>query len=236
MKPVCLITGAGGRLGNALCNEMADEYDIIAVYRRTIPNCDSQLVRSIGYPKVPDKKNSGIYCVQADLTNIEDLRRLVEVSIAKFGQIDVVINSAADLKFHGKLIELFQADDYPESQLQLNAIVPFRLISMVYDYCWKDASDENLRWNRNVINVSSMSGLNAYSGGQAFYSASKAALNMLTLHLSNELSPYSVRANVVCPGRFMDNFTMGPVIESIKALMVNSATGTIVTVLPISPK
>jgi NAD(P)-dependent dehydrogenase (short-subunit alcohol dehydrogenase family) len=233
MKPVCLITGAGGRLGNALCQALVNEFDIIATYNKTLPKLDSQLVRAVSLPTdtTVHPTTEPIFCIQADLTKREDIRRLVEVSLAKYNRIDVVINSAADLKFHGKLLELAQAEEYAQSQFALNSVIPFQLISAIHSTCWKDSRKDNAFWNRCVINVSSKSGMHVYpTGGQAFYSASKAALNILTLHLALELAPYSVRANAVCPGGFTDQATIRPVVEAIKAVITGSDTGVLVAI------
>jgi NAD(P)-dependent dehydrogenase (short-subunit alcohol dehydrogenase family) len=132
------------------------------------------------------------------------------------------------VQFHGKLIELWEADDYAQSQLHVNCIAPMQLVSSIYHSCWKDQREENACWNRSVINVSSMSGMYAYDETcQAFYAASKAALNMLTLHLALELAPYSVRANALCPGRLSDGPSIQRVVEAVEELLEGTATGTV---------
>jgi NAD(P)-dependent dehydrogenase (short-subunit alcohol dehydrogenase family) len=232
VKPVCLITGAGGRLGKELTRVLVDRFEVIAAYRNSVPEVESQLrwridsrsaSRGTGSPETP-------YCIQADLNNREDIRRLVEVSLARYGRIDAIVNSAADCKAHGKLIELWEMDGYAGAQLSLNCIAPIQLVSAVHQACWKDRSDENARWNRSVVNISSIAGLYAYPGSpQAFYSASKAALNILTLYLSLELEPYRVRANAVCPAPFSDLPSTLRVVESVRGLLEGTSTGTILS-------
>ena len=230
MKPVCLITGAGGLLGNALCRAVSDEYDIVAAYRKNIPKISSQLVEQVNGTNKSVEKN--IYAVQADLTIKEDIRRLVDVALAKFGRIDCVVNSAVDGMSRGKLLELYQSDDYATPKFYLNSIAPFQLISYIHDSCWKDDKKGNLFWNRNIVNISSVAGIKVYSKSEAFYSASKAALNMLTLHLSLELTPYSVRVNSICPGRFSDGEKTYRVAYEVKKIMQNSMTGTVISGIP----
>jgi NAD(P)-dependent dehydrogenase (short-subunit alcohol dehydrogenase family) len=216
MKPVCLITGAGGRLGQDLCHTLQDDYELVATYHSTPPNLASQ--------------STPVHLVQADLTCREEVRRVVELALARYGRIDALINTAADIKFHGSLRDLWQADDYPQSQMLLNAIVPMQLASEIYQYCWKDQPDDNARWNRSIVNVSSISALYVFQErGQAFYGVSKAALNMLTLYLSLELAPYSVRVNAICPSKFTGKTATRRVTEAIRNLLTGDATGTIVT-------
>lgn len=245
VKPVCLITGAGGRLGQDLCHALQEDYDLVATYRSTIPDIPSQFQRPLegtaggaaGAPDEPQNESalSGVpaYLVQADLTCREDVKRVVEVALARFGRIDALINTAADIKFHGNLRDLWQADGYPQSQMLLNSIVPMQLASAIYQYCWKDQPDENARWNRSVVNVSSISGLYVFEErGQAFYGVSKAALNMLTLYLSLELAPHGIRVNAICPSRFTGKVATRRVTEAIRNLLTGDSTGTIVTKIP----
>jgi NAD(P)-dependent dehydrogenase (short-subunit alcohol dehydrogenase family) len=233
MKPVCLVTGAGGRLGKALCRELSAEYNIIASYRRTEPAVPSQNRWPAGEgvaQKVSERENARIYCVQADLNRREDVRRLVEVSLARFGHVDAIVNLAADVKFHGKLIELWHDDEYAPTQLQTNCIAPLQLVSAIHQHCWKDQSRQNAARNRSVVNVSCLSGLYVYNEtGQAFYAASKAALNMLTMYLSLELAPYSVRANALCPDRFSDQASACRVAREVQKLLTGVATGAVLT-------
>jgi NAD(P)-dependent dehydrogenase (short-subunit alcohol dehydrogenase family) len=228
MNPVCLVTGAGGKLGQALCRSLGDRYDIIATYRSTLPAISSQIKRRI----YPASDHRPIFCIQADLAKRDDIRRLVEVAMARHGRIDSIINSAADTSFHGKLLEIWKSNSYADSQLHLNCIAPMNLASAVHQECWKDHLEDNGRWNRSVVNISSMSGLYAYHDqGQAFYSASKAALNMLTLYLSLELAPYSVRANAICPGRLTDPTSIQSVVAAVQNLLTGADTGMIISEL-----
>lgn len=223
MKPVCLITGAAGLLGRMLCESLAASHDIVAVYHKKIPAIASQLRSPVVSNEGGLNTAPAAYCVQADLTVRSDIQRIVDIAAARFGRVDVVINSAADIKFHGKLIEAWQTDDYSQHQLSVNCIAPVQLTSAIFENFWKDAPADNAANNRCVVNVSSVSGLKAFPpAGQAYYAASKSALNMLTLYQSLELSPYNVRANAVCPSRFSDAETGKPLVRAIGKLIGGS--------------
>ena len=221
MRPVCLITGAAGRLGEALCRDLAGTWDVVAVWRRTPPRVASQLMQPL-----PASGAGNVWAVQADLTRRDDVRRVVEVALARHGRIDAVVNAAADIAYHGRLCELSDADDAVERQMLLNCIAPLRLVSAVHQAAWKDDPDGNAEWNRCVVNVSSGAGLQVGPpNGQGYYAASKAALNILTMHLAGELAPYSVRANALCPGRFRDTRATEIVAGKVRALMEGEMTG-----------
>jgi NAD(P)-dependent dehydrogenase (short-subunit alcohol dehydrogenase family) len=228
MKPVCLITGARGRLGQDLCVALANEYNVVATYHSQAPKLASE--HNTHFENEQPSSPNSIFLIQADLTKREDIQRLMKVVMARYGQVDALINSAADIKFHGHLRDLWQADNYAQSQLHLNSIVPIQLASAIFQYCWKDNLHENLKMNRSVVNVSSISGLYVFQeANQSFYGVSKSALNMLTQYLSLEFAPYGVRVNAICPSRFVEPLETRRVTESIIKLLENDSTGEIVS-------
>ncbi|MGX4695379.1 SDR family NAD(P)-dependent oxidoreductase [Streptomyces sp. JNUCC 63] len=233
MKPVCLITGAGGRLGQLLCADLARDHDVIATYNNNAPRVASQLQWPVGAGQSGGPHCPTIYCVQADLLHREDIRRVLEVAQARHGRIDSIINAAADVRFLGRLVESWQSGDEAVTQLAINSVAPVQLVSAVFQSCWKDWAEENARWNRSVVNVSSVSGLYVTKDvGQAYYAASKAALNTLTMYLSLELAPYSVRANAVCPSRFDNGPAAQRVVDAVRRLIIGKDTGSLLSKVP----
>jgi NAD(P)-dependent dehydrogenase (short-subunit alcohol dehydrogenase family) len=234
MMPTCLITGSAGKLGTALCRSLADTHRIVALYHKKLPGFPSQLRHPIDLESGRGKWESDDlpFCVQGDLTRSEDVRRIVEVTLARFGRVDVLINSAADTRFHGNLLELSYGSTEVQNQLLTNCIAPMQLVSAVFEESWKHERTANQAFNRCVINISSVSGLYVYRGaGQAFYSASKAALNFLTRHLAAELAHYCVRANAICPSRFPDSVPTERVVSKIKDVIASQVTGEVIEVL-----
>jgi NAD(P)-dependent dehydrogenase (short-subunit alcohol dehydrogenase family) len=233
MKRICLITGSGGKVGNALCRALVNEYEIIAAYHNNPPVISSNIMRRIDPNQLTDEQwiNDGyVYCVQGDLRKREDIQRLVEVSVARFGTIDVLINCAADVQFYGKLTELWQMEDHGTPQLFLNSVAPMLLTSLIFGACWKDNPKENRLSNRNVVNISSMASYYVdRDNGQAFYAASKANLNMLTRYFALDLAPYSVRANAICPGRLSNPVYIHRVLKFIRGLLKGSDTGNVIS-------
>jgi NAD(P)-dependent dehydrogenase (short-subunit alcohol dehydrogenase family) len=226
-KRVCLLTGANGTLGTALLRDLAQDFAIVATYRRNVPRIYSQFMRRVS---THVQECDPVFLIKADLQKRDDVLRTVEVALARHGQIDVIVNSAADVRFHGKLVESWTTSELHAGQLYLNCIAPMQLVALIHDLCWKDSPDENAQRNRSVLNVSSMSGLHAYSeAGQGFYSASKAALNMLSLHLALELAPYSVRVNAICPPNLDDHDRMQKTLQAARRLIDGDQTGEIIT-------
>ncbi len=233
MRPVCVITGSAGSLGSALSRTLLSTHEVAAIYRQNLPDVASQLRTPAdlsGDPPNPGSRNQA-YCIQGDLTNDADTRRIVEVVLARFGRIDVVINSAADIRYHGNLLDIGFDSDAVERQLVTNCVAPMKLVSVIFHEFWKHEGRANAQNNRCVVNISSVSGLYVFpSVGQSFYSASKAALNFLTVHLAYELSPYSVRSNAVCPVRFPESVPTEKVVSTVQEVIASRGTGEVVEV------
>lgn len=226
-KPVVLVTGAGGKLGNALCHSLLADNLVVAAYHERVPAVPSQLSWPVGAAST-DAANRA-WCVKADLSEKNDIMRLVEVCLARHGRIDVVINAAADIRYHGRLADLCFDQAKVSHQLAINSIAPFALVSAIFHESWKHERDNNARYNRNVINLSSFSAMYVQEmRGQAFYGASKAALNLLTLHLAAELAPYGIRVNALCPSRFPDTIATDSVVAALAKISGGDQTGEIV--------
>ncbi|EYF02587.1 SDR family NAD(P)-dependent oxidoreductase [Chondromyces apiculatus] len=229
VKRVCLLTGAGGRLGEAFCRTYADQYDIVAVYRTRHPEVPSQVQR-LRDPRnptasVPDNEHP-VFAVQADLLETGQVRRVVELALTRFDRVDVLLNAAADVQFHGPLVEAERLGPAFRAQMELNVMVPMQLVSQLHEASWRHTPDENRALRRHVLNVSSTSGLRIYTGHhQAVYSASKAALNYLTCHMADELSAIGVRANALAPNSFPAIVTTERVVEALVRLDEGDATG-----------
>ena len=227
---VCLLTGASGRLGKAFCDARANDYRIVAIFRRNPPVVPSQ---SLSYfdPIAPELKHpdeNPIHAVKADLTLESDRRRVVELALAKFGRIDLVINSAVHSVW-APMIESNRALDSAAAQFQINVIVPLQLTVLCARAFWRDRKAENLQENRNVINISSLAGSRVFSNrGQGVYAASKAALDHLSRHMADEMKDIGIRVNSLAPNTFDSIVPIRKVVETIRSLDRGQITGKVV--------
>jgi NAD(P)-dependent dehydrogenase (short-subunit alcohol dehydrogenase family) len=230
-KRVCLLTGASGTLGSTFCHRFADRYDIAAVFHSRPPEVPSQHQRFVD-PLDPGAQVAAnqhpIFAVRADLAGAGEIDRLVDLVLARFGRIDVVVNAAR----HSALLPLADSDRGVASldrQFHLNTSVPVRLATTVARKFWRSRDRENHRWNRSVVNVSSTAGLYVYPDyHQSAYAASKAALNHLTCHLANEFRAFGVRVNATAPNTFPQLVSTESVAETIVRLDRGRMNGRIV--------
>ncbi|HNM78645.1 MAG TPA: SDR family oxidoreductase [Tepidiformaceae bacterium] len=137
---------------------------------------------------------------QADVSNDADCRRMAQAAIDKWGRIDGLINNAGTTHFvnHANL-EGLTADDFHRIY-SVNVIGPYQMTRAV-------AGQMKQQGRGAVVNVSSIAGVMGV-GSSIAYTASKGALNTMTLSLARALGP-EIRVNTICPGFIQGRWLRG---------------------------
>jgi 3-oxoacyl-[acyl-carrier protein] reductase len=148
--------------------------------------------------------------VQADVSDAEDARRLVEEA----GDLDILVNNAG-LTRDGLLARMPDADwrDVIETNL-----------SSVFYTCRAVTRGMMKKRAGSVVNVSSIVGVHG-NWGQTNYGASKAGIIGFTKSLARELGSRGVRANVVAPGYVNTRLTDVLPEEAQQAMLANTPLG-----------
>jgi NAD(P)-dependent dehydrogenase (short-subunit alcohol dehydrogenase family) len=232
-RRVCLLTGAGGILGTEFCRRHAARYDIVAVHHSRPPAVTSQDQWYVdpldASADLPENANP-VFSLGADLTGSGEIARVVELALTRFGRIDVLVNSAAHWVMAPMVGSRTLLDSMPR-QFEVNTLVPLRLAIEVAERFWRDRPDENRAERRGVVNISSVSGLRVFPGlHQSVYSASKAALNYLSLHMAEEFGTFGVRVNALLPTSFPRVIPTANVADALAQLDQDGSTGEIVVV------
>lgn len=129
--------------------------------------------------------------IEADIRNEKEVQNVIEETIKKFGKIDILINNAGIFPRIKQLHEISETEW--NEVLDVNLSGQFRFTKFAIPYLQKTSG--------TIVNVSSDAGLKAYEGFNAdAYSATKAALVVLTKCWALEYSKYKIRVNCVCPG------------------------------------
>lgn len=232
-KKVCLLTGAGGRLGNALCRHLAPEFNIIGIYRNKLPDWPSQETEYINPLNASahfEENDHKIFVIRTDLYNDNEINNAVETALSQFEKIDLLINAAVYYSY-ANMIDSNQLLDSIKNQFFLNAVVPLKLSVLLARNFWKGRDGENKELNRNIINISSIAGINVYKNiGQSGYSASKAALNMLTKHMADEFGEFGIRVNALAPNTFPKIVGTQEVLDGVAVLNQSNCTGKILVI------
>ncbi len=226
-RKVVLLTGAAGTFGSAFCRRLAPRYDIVAVWHNRRPSyvTDRQTFVDPLHPDdPPDIEGTPPVEVRADLTKDGDIERVVELALAHYGRIDVLVN-AAGTRGGGRLLAHAAINQAPKV-FGLNAFIPVRLVAAVTEHYWREEEYDNAEYNRCVVNVSAAASVEVVGGrGESLFGSSKAALNMLSGHLADELSAYGVRVNALAPAPFPRVITPARAVAGAVRLIEGDETG-----------
>jgi NAD(P)-dependent dehydrogenase (short-subunit alcohol dehydrogenase family) len=217
-------------LGTRFCELYAGDYEIVAVHFKNllkVPSQNQRFTDPLAPADVNAANGSHVYSIRADLNNDQELTRIVELTLARFDRIDLLINAAVN-PFKGNIVTSKYLIEGAASQLNLNVIVPLKLSKIIVERFWRDRQEENASENRNIINVSSTAGVYVYPDlGQSVYSASKAAVNYLTYHMASEFWNLGLRVNAVAPNTFPGIVQLDRVAEALSTIDRGDGTGKI---------
>lgn len=176
---VVVVTGGTEGIGKALVDALLLKGAKVATCGR---NHDKLYKLQAEYPAYP------LHTVVADVSNENDCRRFIEISIKTLGDIDILINNAG-ISMRGLLSET--GTDV------LHKLMDVNFFGAVY--CTKYALDSIIRTKGTIVGVSSIAG---YRGlpGRSGYSASKFALQGWLESIRTELLHTGVHVMWVCPG------------------------------------
>jgi NAD(P)-dependent dehydrogenase (short-subunit alcohol dehydrogenase family) len=175
-----LITGGGTGIGASITERFIAEGALVCITGRRREKLERQASRF--------SKESVITC-PGDVSNQDDVKRMVSKTISFGGKIDILVNNAATDAF-GSVTEL--DPDSWRQVLETNLTGPFLLM--------KEAIPKMIEnGGGNIVNIASIGGLRCMPGAPA-YGSSKAGLIFLTQQAALDYGPSKIRCNVVCPG------------------------------------
>ena len=176
---VILITGASRGIGREIAKKLAQKGNtIIANYNKSEEQ--AKLLKE-------EQQNIEIY--KADVSKREEVKKMVEYIINKYGKIDVLINNAGISE--NKLFTEVTDEDW---QRMINT-------NLYSAFCVTQEILPNMINNKNgcIINISSVWGMVGASC-ETVYSIAKAGLDGMTKSLAKELGPSNIRVNSIAPG------------------------------------
>ncbi len=190
MNKVALITGSSRGIGKQIAIRLAKEgYNIAINYVNKNEEVDKT---------IEEIKSQGVEVLEAagDVSNFEESKKIVELVIEKFGQIDVLVNNAGITK--DTLIMRMQPEDFTKV-INVNLVGTFNITKNVVPYMMKKREGR-------IINISSVVGISG-NAGQCNYAASKAGIIGFTKSLAKELASRNILVNAVAPGFIETNMT-----------------------------
>ena len=182
MKKNVLITGAAKRIGASCARLLHDEGCNVFLHYRTSKQDVLQLFNELN-----NKRPGSVKMMQADLLNMDDLKKLAEAAGLAWEGLGVLINNAS--AFYPQTIGGVTEQQWDEL-LGSNLKAPFFLSQKL-----SDTLIANKGCIINIIDIHAERGLKDYP----VYSIAKAGLAAMTRILAKELGP-NVRVNGVSPG------------------------------------
>jgi 3-oxoacyl-[acyl-carrier protein] reductase len=175
---VALVTGAGGGFGEGIARLFAAEgARVLCADLRA--EAAERVAAEVG----------GV-AVTGDVSQGEDVRRMVEAAVERLGGLDVVVNNAGTTHRNRPVLEVDEASFDRVYAVNVKSI-----------YWMAQAAVPVFRRQGrggSIVNVSSTAGIRPRPG-LVWYNGSKGAVNIITQCMATELAPDRIRVNAVCP-------------------------------------
>ena len=181
---VAIVTGSTSGIGEAIAREYVHEGATVVITGRNIEKGEAitEDIKATG--------GSAIF-VACDTSIESDIINLVDITIQKYGRLDILINNAG--LFFTKPLEETSSLEW-DNMFDINV----RGYMLVSKYALPHLIKSG---NGAIINNSSVAGMLSYASGQSYaYSASKAAVIQLSRVMAKNYAKDHIRVNVICPG------------------------------------
>lgn len=127
--------------------------------------------------------------ITTDVTDCDQVKRLVDTAVEKYGRIDAIVNNAGLMP--QSPLDRLKIDDWNQT-IDVNIKGVLYGIAAALPYMQQQKSG-------HIINVSSVAG-HKVGPGFAVYAATKHAVRALSEGLRQEVKPYNIRTTVISPG------------------------------------
>lgn len=201
---VALITGSSRGIGKEIAKLFLDNKAKVVICGSKLENAErtQEEFRVEGYNK------NQMMAVEINMKEDNSIKETVQKVIAAWGKIDILVNNAGITSNKSLL------DSTEEDFEEMFAINVFGLVKVT-----KEVLKYMKETGGSIINTSSMVGING-GKNQSAYSASKFAVNGLTISWAKELGMYNIRVNAVAPGVVETDMMKGSVNEKMKEMLI----------------
>lgn len=197
---VALVTGASQGIGRAIAERFAREGADVVVNYRSGPAMAAEVVEFARAAGVRAE------AIQADVSSVDAVTRLVDEAVARLGRVDVLVNNAG-VETHAPFWDVSESDY--DKVLNVNLKGTFFATQAVVRHLRATGRPGR------VVNISSVHEELPFPNFAA-YCASKGALKMLTRNLAVELGPLGITINNVAPGAIVTPINRALLNDAVK--------------------
>jgi len=180
-----LITGGSRGIGKAIAKAFAKHGACVAIsYNTNLQAAHETIDSLLGGPHL---------IIQADVSQPDSVKHLIDTVISKFGKLDIVVNNAGIINdLHIDKVDYATWQRSWKEILEINLIGPANISYCAIQYMMKNNGGK-------IVNVSSRGAFRGEPDCPA-YGASKAGLNAMSQSLAQKLAKYNIFISVVAPG------------------------------------
>jgi NADP-dependent 3-hydroxy acid dehydrogenase YdfG len=177
---VVVITGASSGLGEAAARALAANGAKLVLGARRVERLQ-QLANEL--------QQGADAAIQTDVTDVEQVRRLVDHAVQAHGRIDVILNNAGLMP--QSPLERLKVDEW-DRMIDVNIKGVLYGIAAALPHMIRQETGQ-------IINVSSVAGHKVRPNG-VVYSATKHAVRVISEGLRQEVKPHNIRTTIISPG------------------------------------
>ena len=179
---VAVVTGASKGIGASIAEHLgAEGASVVVNYSSSKAGADAVVAKITG-------KGGKAIAVQGNVSKAEDIQKLFKETLVAYGKVDILVNNAGIFDF--KPLEAITPEHF-HSQFDLNVLGLLLTTQEAVKHFGPDGG--------SIINISSIVGQMPVPQASV-YSATKAAVDAITISLSQELGPKKIRVNSLNPG------------------------------------
>ena len=201
-----IVAGGGRDIGRACAMRLAEEGANIAInYHSSSDGAESAVAEITA-------AGGKAFALQGDMTNPDDVQKLVDQTRAKFGgAIDVLVHVTGGL---------VARKTFPEMDIaHWNTVMDLNVTSFFY---LAKAATPYMPDGSSMVAFSSQAGRDGGGPGAVAYATSKGAVMTMTRGMAKEFGP-KIRVNAICPGMIDTDFHSVFTKDEVRKVVANAA-------------